>query len=119
MAIEIWLDPVDPKLPKIELHDGQEVLIGRYPQCHVVIDDRCTIGRIHCSISQRDGVTMIKDRGTRYGVSVNGLRVESARLAPGDLVAIGGVELGTDGVVVYDGRAQYIVRRHHSERADA
>lgn len=108
MAVNIWLDPVDTGFlehwPRIELHDGQEVLIGRHPQCQVRLI-RETIGARHCSISHRDGVTWIKDLGTRYGVSVNGQRVDRASLAPGDLVRIGGVE--------------YLVRERPSEPDDA
>ncbi len=112
VPICIWLDPVNPGYwPKIELHDGQEVLIGRGPHCHVVLTVD-TVGKTHCSISHRDGVTVVEDFGTRYGVSVNGLRIDRASLAPGDLVGIGGVEVGVGGV-------EYVVRGRHNELADA
>jgi FHA domain len=102
----IWLDPVDRNRPKIELHDGQEVLIGKGPQCQVVLGGDSTVGRMHCFISHRDGVTLIQDLGTRYGVSVNGRCIDRASLAPGDLVRIGKVE-------------EFVVRGRHGELADA
>ena len=105
MAANIWLDPVNPgDSRKIELHDGQEARIGRHPQNNVVLS-LDTIGKRHCSISHRDGVTVIETLGTYCRVSVNGIRIDKASLAPGDLVEIGGVE--------------FIVRGPHSELADA
>ena len=106
MTVNIWLEPVDKRDHfEIELHDGREILVGRHPDCGVCLS-HSTVARHHCFISYQDGVTVIRDLGSRYGISVNGHRVDRATLAPGDLVMFGK-------------EVEYVVRDRQAERAGA
>jgi pSer/pThr/pTyr-binding forkhead associated (FHA) protein len=69
---------------------GARVSIGRSPDNEVVLDDR-TISRYHCLVKlDGQGKVVIEDVGSRYGTTVNGVRVEVPTvLSPGDAVVIG------------------------------
>ena len=64
-------------------------LVGRSSACDVVLRDPL-ISRRHALVSVRGGRVSIRDLGSTNGVAVNGVRVATARLHPGDLVSFGG-----------------------------
>lgn len=70
--------------------DGPEGLVlGRDPGVDVRLDGD-GVSRRHAALELRDGEAFIADLGSRNGVSVNGRRVASARLGPGEVVRLGG-----------------------------
>jgi DNA-binding SARP family transcriptional activator len=80
----------------IELPDGQAIavvgamLIGRSPDAAIrLVDSR--VSREHARIDADDSGVRIVDLGSTNGVTVNGSRVDSAALADGDHVGLGGV----------------------------
>jgi pSer/pThr/pTyr-binding forkhead associated (FHA) protein len=48
-----------------------------------------TISPCHCEIEQVGGVLRVRDLGSRHGTFVNGSRINSAYLWPGDKLTIG------------------------------
>jgi predicted component of type VI protein secretion system len=69
------------------------VLIGRSPDCDVVIDISTKISRLHCALVQVDADYYIRDLGSMNGVTVAGHPVEKeARLTNGVEVMIGDVK---------------------------
>lgn len=72
----------------------QEVFtIGRTEDCNLCIPDP-TISSKHCTLRrQEDGGYDIEDHGSTNGTRVNGMRVQSQRLANSDILQLGGVEL--------------------------
>jgi hypothetical protein len=69
--------------------DGPRAVIGRSRECDCVLDDR-NISRRHAELRRNSsGDWAIADLGSTNGVKVNGRRVDSARLSPGDEVVIG------------------------------
>jgi len=70
--------------------DRSIVLIGRHPQCDVVIP-LDAVSRRHCVLVESDNDLVIRDLGSRHGVWVNGRRVEESSLSIGDELAIGPV----------------------------
>lgn len=77
----------------VELALGNtEVLIGRSPQCHLVLV-RPDVSRQHASIRLWGDDYVIKDLGSENGVYVNGQRVEIAVLRDGDVIRIGSCEI--------------------------
>lgn len=74
--------------PSIPL-DKPIVLLGRQDECDVILESR-KVSRKHCCLAMIEGSVFIRDLGSTNGISVNGKRVDSASLAHGDIVSIGG-----------------------------
>ena len=81
---------------------ADETMIGRNPSTDLtLLDDG--ISREHAIISfeESDGTYVVEDLMSTNGTKVNGKRVCSATLAPGDELGIGSTtfqfEMGTDG----------------------
>lgn len=69
--------------------DGPVASLGRSRECDCVLDDP-NISRRHAELRQAsNGDWAIRDLGSTNGVKINGRRVDSARLAPGDEVTLG------------------------------
>ena len=66
-----------------------ETLIGRNPTTDVTLIDE-GISREHAVISFDDGTYTVEDLQSTNGTKVNGHRVRSSELKPGDEVQIGG-----------------------------
>lgn len=73
--------------------DRAVVLIGRSPECDVVLDVSSKISRMHCAIVQVDADYFIRDLGSMNGVTVAGQKVEKdCKLTNGAEVLIGDVK---------------------------
>jgi len=81
-----WVFPLPP-LPTVWLEEGQ-ISLGRDPQCEVVLDSG-RVSRRHAQLSRSGPLWLLKDLDSKNGVSVNGRRVQSAALSPGDVIRIG------------------------------
>ena len=64
------------------------VTVGRHPENDIVIRDG-TVSRHHASFIRNDGGFIVTDNGSKNGIIVNAIKVESARLEEGDVVRIG------------------------------
>jgi pSer/pThr/pTyr-binding forkhead associated (FHA) protein len=69
------------------LHPGSTT-VGRHPDSDIFLDD-VTVSRHHCRFSATMEALTVEDAGSTNGTYVNGERVDSERLAPGDEVLIG------------------------------
>ncbi len=67
---------------------GRPLTIGRSPACDVAIREP-TVSRRHALLRFHDGAWMIKDLGSKNGLTVNGRRVGRASVGPGDLLGLG------------------------------
>ncbi|MCB9519520.1 MAG: GGDEF domain-containing protein [Myxococcales bacterium] len=64
-------------------------LLGRDPEeCQVVIDD-AGVSRVHAEIERVAGSYVLRDRGSKNGVLVDGVRTDQTPLADGQHIAIG------------------------------
>src|SRR5262245_55873596 len=71
---------------------GEHVRLGRNSANDIVIDNSW-ISSFHAEFRVGGGgVTEVKDLGSSNGTLVNGKRIESARLSPGDIVCFGQLE---------------------------
>ena len=93
---------------------SQPAVLGRDPQCDVVINDH-QISRQHCRIEpQQDGVLVI-DLNSRNGVYVNGQRLMKHLLKPGEVLEIGGATLRLQVVALTEADAQEIAESVSNE----
>lgn len=67
---------------------GETMLLGRSRECDLRLDDP-NVSRRHAELRRDGDGWMVRDLGSTNGVKVNGRRVASARLAPGDELTIG------------------------------
>ena len=71
---------------------GSERTIGRATGADFIID-AALVSRVHCRVSALAGGQLeIRDLESTNGTYVNGERIETARLAPGDRLQVGRVE---------------------------
>ena len=69
--------------------DQPRVTVGRHAANNVVVNDT-RASRAHCVIEQsEDGGFQIRDLQSANGTWVNGQRIDTAMLNPGDVVSIG------------------------------
>jgi adenylate cyclase len=64
------------------------MVVGRRESCDVPLNFP-NISGIHCEFALRDGYWSIRDLNSTNGIKVNGTRVQSRPLKPGDEIAIG------------------------------
>ena len=81
--------------PSLVLPDGtalsisaKPLVIGRLPECAVVLDDT-NISRRHAQVALDDGAVVVTDLGSTNGTFVNGRRVTRATVRPGDEITVG------------------------------
>ena len=72
--------------------DKAIVLIGRHPDCDIVLGESPKVSRRHCCIAQVNDIFIVRDLGSMNGVRVNNelIRKES-QLKRGDELAVGDV----------------------------
>jgi pSer/pThr/pTyr-binding forkhead associated (FHA) protein len=63
------------------------VMIGRHPRCDARLGSS-RVSRRHCCLAEAAGVVMVRDLGSTNGIRINGRRVGSGRLRPGDELSI-------------------------------
>jgi hypothetical protein len=67
---------------------GNRVVIGRSRECDVTLDD-ANVSRRHAELRREGGGWVVADLGSTNGVKVNGHRVSSQPLQPGDEITLG------------------------------
>jgi hypothetical protein len=73
----------------------EELVIGRHPECDVVITDE-TVSRRHAQLTFRDEAWILQDLQSTNGTRLNGQRVGRCRLRPGDQLGLGSHRLRVD-----------------------
>lgn len=74
---------------RLEINEGQAVIIGRDPTCDLVLSDDLA-SRQHAKVRRDFSGTHIEDLGSRNGIKVNKKRVKSRPLKDRDEVEVGG-----------------------------
>ena len=78
-----------PAVPFEREVSGDEALIGRSEECHVVVPDRA-VSRRHARLFREGEQWYVEDVGSRGGTRLNDTHVDRReRVAPGDEVAVG------------------------------
>ena len=72
---------------------GEPKTIGRATGADFIVD-AALISRVHCRLTVLDdGALEVKDLESTNGTFVNGTRIETARVNPGDKLQVGRVEI--------------------------
>ena len=71
---------------------GSIKTIGRAARADFIVDAPL-VSRVHCRLTAGADALELKDLDSTNGTFVNGTRVDSARLSPGDHLQVGRVEL--------------------------
>jgi pSer/pThr/pTyr-binding forkhead associated (FHA) protein len=74
------------------LRSGAVKTVGRAPRADFVLDV-ALVSRLHCRLTASDDQLEVVDLSSTNGTFVNDQRVDKARLATGDRLRIGRVEL--------------------------
>ncbi len=74
------------------LSPGAVKTVGRAPRADFIVD-AALVSRLHCRLSASDDTVEVVDLESTNGTYVNGKRVTKARLAKGDTLRVGRVEL--------------------------
>jgi pSer/pThr/pTyr-binding forkhead associated (FHA) protein len=73
-------------LPPIRL-DRVLVVVGRHPECDAQLNSP-RVSRWHCCMTEVDGEVWVRDLGSANGTWINGRRIVSGLLRPGDEISI-------------------------------
>lgn len=84
-ALEVMEGPLAGKSFRLE---GFPVVLGRRDSCDIVLPD-ASVSRRHARIEPQKGNWVVTDLGSSNGTFVNGVRIESTALSPGDSVKLG------------------------------
>ena len=72
---------------------GEPKTIGRATGADFIVD-AALVSRVHCRLTVLPGGDLeVKDLDSTNGTFVNGTRVETARVAPGDTLTVGRLEI--------------------------
>ncbi|HVS08655.1 MAG TPA: FHA domain-containing serine/threonine-protein kinase [Planctomycetota bacterium] len=86
----LWVDVVGGDRAPIELPRAGVLSVGSSRERADLVLEGQGVADVHCAIGRlKGGGWAIKDLGSQYGTMVNGERVQSVRLASGDLVLVG------------------------------
>lgn len=85
------LNPGSPSQKEFTF-DQPVVTIGTSPENDIILNDD-TVSRQHCRINQHDDDYIIHDLESTNGTFLNGVRIQSAFLEPGLILAIGDAQL--------------------------
>jgi pSer/pThr/pTyr-binding forkhead associated (FHA) protein len=72
--------------PEITL-DRPMVVVGRHPDCDTRLDS-LQVSRHHCCMTRENDQVVVRDLGSTNGIQINGTRVETGKLRPGDELTI-------------------------------
>jgi pSer/pThr/pTyr-binding forkhead associated (FHA) protein len=75
-------------LKEYALANGAKLAIGRHSGSEIVLNDMA-VSRHHATIEVQGQKLLVFDQGSKNGIIVNGKKVQSAQLKPGDIVRIG------------------------------
>ena len=91
----MWIlqsSPAGAAAVTFRLPPGAVKTIGRAPRADFIVD-AALVSRLHCRLMATDDMVEVVDLSSTNGTFVNDKRVRNARLAAGDRLRVGRVEL--------------------------
>ena len=81
--------------PDIAL-DRAVIVVGRDPNCDARLDS-LRVSRHHCCMARENDEVVVRDLGSTNGIRINGARVETGSLRPGDELSIAHIRYRLEG----------------------
>ena len=81
--------------PDITL-DRTLVVVGRHPNCDTQLNS-LRVSRHHCCMTRENDQVLVRDLSSTNGIRINGMRVETGRLRPGDELSIAHIRYRLEG----------------------
>ena len=81
--------------PDITL-DRAMIVVGRHPNCDTRLNS-LRVSRHHCCMTRENDQVVVRDLGSTNGIRINGMRVETGRLRPGDELSIAHIRYRLEG----------------------
>ena len=95
IAADVVEGPEGVSFAELVLHDGSRVtvgadpvVIGRLPECEVVLGDP-NVSRRHAELRRMGDAVVVTDLGSTNGTRVNGVPIREQHLASGDEITVG------------------------------
>ena len=85
----------------LEQFQKEVVSFGRQPDNDIVLDLEF-VSRIHCVFYMEEGIWYVQDLNSKYGILVNGNRVEQYAIEEGDCICIQGKD-SEESISIYIG----------------
>jgi predicted component of type VI protein secretion system len=98
--------------PDITL-DRAVVVVGRHPNCDTRLDS-LRVSRHHCCMTRENDQVVVRDLGSTNGIRINGERVETGRLRPGDELSIAHIRYRLEGEEDFDQASDPAIRARDS-----
>ncbi len=99
-----------PQISLVALDGSREIVvgrtplvIGRHPRCDVWLSS-IEVSRHHCCMTTVEGEVVVRDLGSSNGLQINGRRVWSGRLKPGDTLSIAHLSFRVEAGTVNEAR---------------
>ena len=90
MPAKLTLHPPRRASRFLVIHEGNSLLVGRDPECGLVIED-AKVSKQHARLAWQGSGWVLEDLGSKNGTSLNGQPASGRPLAGGDVVSFGGV----------------------------
>ena len=81
--------------PDITL-DCAMIVVGRDPKCDTRLNS-LRVSRHHCCMARENDQVVVRDLGSTNGIRINGMRVETGSLRPGDELSIAHIRYRLEG----------------------
>jgi predicted component of type VI protein secretion system len=98
--------------PDINL-DRAMVVVGRHPNCDTRLESP-RVSRHHCCMTRENDQVLVRDLGSTNGILINGMRVETGRLKPGDELSIAHIRYRLEGKADCDHARDPAIREQDS-----
>ena len=76
--------------------DRAMVVVGRHPDCDTQLNS-LRVSRHHCCMSRENDEVVVRDLGSTNGIRINGMRVKTGRVRPGDELSIAHIRYRLEG----------------------
>jgi putative methionine-R-sulfoxide reductase with GAF domain len=116
MPAKLTLHPPQRASRFLVIRDGETLLVGRDPECSLVLED-AQVSKRHARLRWTGEGWALEDLGSKNGTSVNGAAAAGQILTGGDWLSFGGILGRFDGISETDARAvesERLARLHTS-----
>jgi pSer/pThr/pTyr-binding forkhead associated (FHA) protein len=93
--------------------DRAMIVVGRHPNCDTRLNS-LRVSRHHCCIARQNDEVVVRDLGSFNGIRINGMRVETGTLKPGDELSIAHIRYRLEGEEDSEQASELAIREQDS-----